>query len=133
MLRGEHRFSPAVCAYLERHAVDLDLAWSLGVRSDRDDLLYEYSKPRGGATFIRRRVLETGITKQPSGEPLVLWWPAGRPDPGGNVLLTEGEPDALAALSALSDEAIAVAALPGTQLPPERITAELASADGLTP
>ena len=50
----------------------------LGVRSDRDDILYPYSRPRGG-TFVRRRVLATGITQQPSGEPLVPWFPAGRP------------------------------------------------------
>ena len=35
-----HRFSPAARNYLEGHAVDLDLAHRLGVRSDRDDLLY---------------------------------------------------------------------------------------------
>ena len=126
MLSGKHRFSPAVCGYLERHAVDLDLAHELGVRSDRDDVLYRYAKPRGDS-FVRRRDLSNGVTKQPKGEPLILWWPTGRPDPGAEVLLAEGEPDALAACSALNGSP-AVAAVPGTTIPVERVTAELASA-----
>ena len=121
-------FSPAVVGYLERHAVDPELAYGLGVRSDRDDLLYPYSKPRG-ETFVRRRDLASGITKQPGGEALILWWPAGRPAPGADVLLTEGEPDALAALSALNGDPFTVCAIPGTTIPLERLTAELAAAE----
>jgi len=129
MLKGEHRFSPAVCAYLEQHAIDLELAYALGVRSDRDTLLYPYTTPKG-KTYARRRDLADPDkrTVQPTGEPLILYWPAGRPDPGAEVLLTEGEPDALAALSARQDDNLAVAALPGTATPVERVTAELASA-----
>ncbi len=40
--------------YLESHAVDLDLAHELGVRSDRDSLVYPYTTPHGD-TFTRRR------------------------------------------------------------------------------
>lgn len=130
MLRGEHRFSPSVCSYLEQHAVDLELAYALGVRSDRDTLLYTYTTPKG-ETYARRRDLADPDkrTVQPKGEPLILYWPAGRPGPGAEVLLTEGEPDALAALSARDEDSnLAVAALPGTATPVERITAELASA-----
>lgn len=121
------RFSPAVAAYLERHAIDSDLAHELGVRSDRDAIAYPYSAPRG-ESFVRRRDLESGVTKQPAGEPLILWWPAGRPSPGAEVLLAEGEPDALAALSALNGDGTAVCAIPGTTIPVERVTAELAPA-----
>ena len=124
---GPAVFAPAVASYLERHAVDVELAHALGVRSDRDDILYPYSRPRGG-TFVRRRVLATGITQQPSGEPLVPWFPAGRPAAAGDVLLTEGEPDALAALSSLNGDPFTVCAIPGTSIPPERLTAELAGA-----
>jgi hypothetical protein len=127
MLCGEHRFSPAVCGYFERHAVDLNLAHELGVRSDRDAILYPYTTPRG-ESYRRRRDPDTGITAQPKGEPLILWWPRSRPDPGTDVLLCEGEPDALAALSALDGYPVAVAALPGTSIPAERVTAELAGA-----
>lgn len=129
MLAGEHRFSPAVCAYLERHAIDLDLAWSLGVRSDRDTILYPFETPKG-ETYTRRRDLaaDRSFTVQPTGEPLILWWPAGRTEPGAEVLLCEGEPDALAALSAMNGRPVAVAALPGTATPVERVTAELGGA-----
>ncbi len=58
-----------------------------------------------------------------------MWWPAGRAEPGAEVLLCEGEPDALAALSALNGIPVAVAALPGTGIPAERITGELAHAE----
>jgi hypothetical protein len=124
--RDVHQFAPAVRGYLERHAVDPDLAHALGVRSDRDDILYRYETPAG--TFDRRRKLDTWITTQPKGEALMLWWPAGRPDPGAEVVLCEGEPDALAALSALNGDRIAVCATPGTTIPVERVTAELAGA-----
>ena len=117
-------FSPAVVGYLERHAVDPELAYGLGVRSDRDAIVYPYTTPRG-ESYTRRRDLadERKVTKQPSGEPLILWWPAGRPAAGADVLLTEGEPDALAALSALDGHPVAVAALPGTEIPADRVTA----------
>lgn len=129
---GPHRFSPAAAGYLEDHAVNLDLAWQLGVRSDRDDIVYVYETPLGD-TFKRRRVLVTKVTRQPKGEPLVLWWPAGRPEPIGHVLLCEGEPDALAALSALDGhDGVDVAALPGVGIPDARVTAELAGAGSVT-
>ena len=124
---GQLDYSPAVAGYLERHAVDPGLAHGLGVRSDRDDLLYPYSTPLG-ETFVRRRDLASGITKQPNGEPLILWWPAGRPERGEDVLLCEGEPDALAALSALNGSGMKVAALPGTAIPADRVTGELGTA-----
>ena len=127
---GRLDFSPAVAGYLQRHAVDPELAYGLGVRSDRDSIVYPVTTPRG-ETYCRRRDLtdERKITRQPSGEPLVLWWPAGRPEPGAEVLLTEGEPDALAAISALNGRPVAVAALPGTEIPADRVTGELAPAE----
>ena len=122
------QYSPAVARYLKRHAVDLDLAYELGVRSNRDAIIYPCTTAKG-ETFHRRRDLadERGITIQPKGEALILWWPAGRPGSDAEVLLCEGEGDALAALSAL-DDLIAVCAIPGTTIPPERVTAELAGA-----
>lgn len=123
-------FSPSVSRYLERHAVDPGLAYEFGVRSAGDAILYTYAKPRGDESFVRRRDLgdERKITRQPADEPLILYWPAGRPEPGAEVLLCEGEPDALAALSALNGRPVAVAAVPGTAIPTERVTAELARA-----
>ncbi len=122
-----HNFSPAATSYLERHAVDLDLAWDrVGVRSDRDDITYPYMTPKG-ETFRRRRG-PGGVVKQPKDQPLVVWFPDGRPQPGADILLTEGEGDALAALSATNRLGVIVASLPGTSTPVERITAELGSA-----
>lgn len=123
------RFSPAVANYLERHAIDPNLAHELGVRSDRDTLVYPFTT-KDGRTFRRRRDLDDPQrrTKQPSGEPLVPWWPAGRPEPGEDVLICEGEPDALAALSALNGRALKVAALPGTTTPPATVALEVATA-----
>lgn len=121
-------YSPAVAAYLERHAIDLDIAYRLGVRYDRDTVVYPYTAP-DGHTYQRRRDLNDPKrrTKQPPGEPLTLWWPAGRPEGGSSVLLCEGEPDALAALTALEgrEDAPTVCGLPGTTTPPPTIAAEL--------
>ena len=120
--------APAVRAYLERHAIDVGLALKLGVRSGaKDSILYPYRPPRG-EPYVRVRDLESGITKQPKGEELILWWPAGRPDPGAEIILAEGEPDALAALSALNGDPYSVCAIPGTTIPVERVAAELGAA-----
>ena len=96
--------APAVRNYFERHAVDVDLAFELGVRSGpNDSILYLYQPPRG-EPYVRTRDLndERKLTRQPKDTPLTLWWPAGRAEPGAEVLLCEGEPDALAAVSALN-------------------------------
>ena len=123
--------APAVVGYLENHAVDPDLAFELGIRSGPgDSIRYPYSPPRG-EPYVRTRDLsdERKLTRQPKNTPLTLWWPAGRAGPGAEVLLCEGEPDALAALSARNGIPVAVAALPGDRIPAERITGELAHAE----
>jgi len=121
--------SPSVRGYLERHAVDPELAYELGVRSKGDAISYPFTSPLG-EPYVRIRDLndERKLTLQPKDTPLTLWWPAGRPDRGSEVLLTEGEPDGLAALSALNGHPVSVAAMPGTSIPEHRITAELADA-----
>ena len=83
-------FSPAVAAYLERHAIDLDVAHRVGVRYDRDTVVYPYTAP-DGHTYEPRRDLNDPKprTKQPPGEPLSLWWPVGRTESGSCVLLCE--------------------------------------------
>ena len=112
--------APAVVGYLEKHAIDVDLALELGIRSGPGDstIRYPYSPPRG-EPYVRTRDLndERKLTRQPKDTPLTLWWPAGRAEPGAEVLLCEGEPDALAALSALNGIPVAVAALPGDRDP----------------
>lgn len=103
--------------YFQAHAIDPDLTASFGVREEDGALVYPYPG------FERRRPFDTNKTLQPKGTELQLWWPAGRK--GNLVLLTEGEPDALAALSALQNlpegaqlPHIDVAALPGASFSP---------------
>ena len=77
---GEADLSPAVAGYLEKHAVDVDLAYRLGVRSRGEKIIYPVEPPRGDA-YERIRDLddEKKRTLQPAGKELVLWWPAGQP------------------------------------------------------
>lgn len=122
-------FNDAALRYLLRHAIDPELAERVGVREDRDALIWPYDG------FERRRPLTGDRTLQPKGRPLTLWWPAGRPSAGAEVLLCEGEPDALAALTALRSMngrapilAPTVAAVPGTGMHPGRVAEELRAA-----
>lgn len=125
------RFAPAVAAYLERHAIDSDLAHDLGVRSDRETIVYPYAR-RDGTTFTRRRDLNDPEerTKQPADEPLIPYFPTGRPESGADVLVCEGEPDTLAARTALKgrESAPTVCGLPGTSTPVATVAAELGQA-----
>jgi hypothetical protein len=72
---------------------------------------------------------------QPPGQRLEVWWPLGRPEYAPALLLTEGEADALAAISALAARPVAalpeyaVGALPGTGFPVKRLVAELRQAE----
>ncbi len=111
--------APAVVGYLERHAVDVDLAFELGVRSGPDDsILYPYDAAARRALRPHAATSTSGITKQPKGEPLILWWPAGRPEPGAEVLLCRGRAGrAGGALGAERRSRSRSAAIPGTDDP----------------
>lgn len=119
--------------YLIAHAVDLDLAENCGVKIGERTISYSCARPDGSGyrrvRHLHGKLAERGAI-QPRGEPLTLWWPAGHH--GGVILLAEGEPDALAALSALRGEGelspplhgLTVAALPGN-MPADRAAEEL--------
>ena len=106
----------------------------LAVREAGGALVYTITMA-DGQTFERRRPLDgNGPAKvlQPAGQPLVGWWPAGRPAPGGIALVCEGESDALAALSALPYGPkvaglvdLPVVAIPGTGYPVAKLAEEL--------
>jgi Toprim domain len=119
-------WSPAVRHHLEGHRIDLHLAQRVDVRSDRETVVYPVTTPRG-ESYERRRDLSDPKrrTIQPAGQPLCLIWFDGRPDPGDDVLLAEGESDALAALSHLNGSAIKVGAIPGVVTPVEQVAGEL--------
>jgi hypothetical protein len=126
-------FTNAGFGYLLRHAIEPELAAELGVREERGELVYPYDG------FKRRRPLAGSRTLQPARVPLRLWWPTGRPAPGADVLLCEGEPDALAALTALAAvngdlpvKVPVVAAIPGTGIPAARVVEELRGSSSVT-
>jgi hypothetical protein len=88
--------------YLLAHAVNLRLAARVGVRADGGFLYFPYQRP-DGTRFVRRRPLDGGVTLQPKGESLCLWYPVGG-FMSKAVLVCEGEADTLAAASMMCDD-----------------------------
>lgn len=136
-MSSEAAFSDGALRYLLRHAVEPALAAELGVGELDGALTFRYMDADG--EYRRRRPLDGSRTFQPPGRSLALWWPAGRPAAGADVLLCEGEPDALAALSALAVlngrapiKRPVVGAIPGTGTPVATIVDELRSAGAVT-
>ena len=128
-------------AYFEGHAIDPDVALRAGVHRRGRRLAFPYTD--GDGDYERTRpVLPTarlGEAKQPKGRPLSCWWPAGRPDRLGRVIVCEGESDALAVLSAVeraedlhAREVLAdltVVAVPGASFPADRLAEALHGAE----
>lgn len=131
-------FSVEALAYFAAHAIDPGVARAVGVTGHNGSLSFRYSDGDGG--FERVRALGAGAkTRQPKGRALCCWWPAGRPDaPAEKVLVCEGEPDALAALTAIRRAShpvaqeilagLAVVAVPGASFPSDRLAGELQGA-----
>lgn len=129
-------FSEPAREYFRAHAIDPIVAQRVGVSERAGALIY--SCEDGDGKFERRRPL-AGERKQKTLQPrrpLALWWPAGRPARARRVLVCEGEPDALAALSAIAAETsaraaaavlgdLAVVAVPGTGFPVKRLAEQL--------
>lgn len=122
-------WSDAALAYMVAHAIEPAVAAGLGVREEGGALVY----PCDG--YERRRPLSGDRTLQPRGVAFAPWWPTGRPDSAGTVLVCEGESDALAALSALPQtplaelHELAVVAVPGAGFPADRLVDELAQTE----
>ena len=135
-------FGPAGLAYLKARGIDPDVAARIGAREDRGELVWP-TVDVDGRPAPRRRTLNGAAVKVRGAHGVSpgLWWPAGPPrqTDGTAVLLCEGESDALAALTALEldDPAdngathlarryiSAVAAMPGTSFPRDRLVAAL--------
>lgn len=98
-------FTPQALDYFASHAISPELAAEVGVREEAGALLYPYDG------FVRTRPLNGKKTLQPKGVALTGWWPNGHPVWADAILVTEGEPDALAALTAGCE--IPVVAMPG--------------------
>jgi hypothetical protein len=116
--------------YFASHAIDPAVATRAGVCERDGRLIFPYNDDAG--PYKRARALD-GKPSQPKGRALACWWPAGRPEQLGRVLVCEGEPDALAALTAIerADDpagvlgALAVVAVPGASFPADRLVEEL--------
>lgn|GEM_PF-5884683 len=116
--------------YLERHAIDPTLAHKLGVGVHNGALTFRYTR-LGGRSFERRKPLDGGLTFQPKGEPLCLYWPAGRNPDRKEIILCEGEADCLAAATVIASDLESwrntlPVGLPGLGMPTLRILSELA-------
>jgi|GEM_PF-1778814 len=136
--RGSQPFSERALSYFAAHAIDPRIAESAGVRERAGALVYPYADTEG--TYRRTRSLTDNAAKrtlQPAGRALTCWWPAGRPTQAEAVLVCEGEPDTLAALSALARagrlndvprgllQPLTVLGVPGTGFTIARLVAEL--------
>lgn len=137
-------FTPAALAYLRTRGIDPDLAARYGVREDRGAIVWP-TVDADGKPSPRRRALHGAGPKvlAVAGSSLGISWLAGRPSTVASaVLVTEGESDALSALTALAmvepdahgPAALAhrylsggaVASIPGTSCPAGRLVDELA-------
>jgi hypothetical protein len=124
-------FSDPVLEYFAAHAIDPIIARAAGVTGGNGCIAYPYADADG--SFERTRQLNGGHAK--TGRPLCCWWPVGPPRRAGTVLICEGEPDALAALTAIRGvrdpiaaeilAGVAVVAIPGASFPAHRLAAEL--------
>lgn len=126
-------FSLPAQRYFAEHAIDPAIAARCGVSEATGALIYPYTSS-DGRRYVRVRRLGPGkaITEQPRGEALSVWWPDGRPTRRGcAVVVCEGEPDALAALTALhgpgGDLQVAVCCVPGASFPADRLLEDLAA------
>lgn len=129
------RWSERALAYFQAHAIEPNVASAVGVTERNGTLVFPYADAAG--TFERTRPLDVNVAKvrQPARRPLVTWWPAGRPERVEQVLIVEGESDALAALTAQHAKAdpipaeilshVSVVAVPGASFPVQRLADEL--------
>lgn len=114
----------AVSRYLEAHAIDPALAVELGVTAEGMRLVC----PNGREVSVNG---DKPKVRQPAGQKLAAWWPVGKVSASGVALVTEGESDALAALTALRSAPIAglrdwpVCSIPGVGYPVTRAVEDL--------
>ena len=132
-------WSEAALEYFVAHAIDPAVAHAAGVSGSNGAIHYPYVDAAG--PFERVRQLDGDVkTRQPKGRGLCCWWPAGRPGRAERVFVTEGESDALAALTALAGDTshaaagevlagLAVVCVPGASFPADRLAAELREVD----
>lgn len=102
----EPMFSTLAMSYFAGHAIDPRLAWQCGVREQRGDIVWP-TVDADHRPSPRRRRLGNGPgpkVRGLAGRSPGVWWPLGRPLSlrGGDVMVCEGESDAMAAASLLN-------------------------------
>lgn len=125
-------FSEAGAAYLTARGIDMQIAWDCGVREASSAIVWPTRDADGRLSPRRRRLAEGPGPKVRgmSGRTLGVWWPLGRPTDAhlADVMVCEGESDALSALSALAgadDAFVRVASIPGASFPARVLADEL--------
>lgn len=131
---GEPSFSRRATSYLTVRGIDLRLAWDCGVRERDGAIIWPTVDAEGKASPRRRRLGEGPGPKVRGmkGRSLGVWWPLGRPTDAHlvDVMVCEGESDALSALSTLAgahDSFVRVASVPGASFPARVLASELRS------
>jgi hypothetical protein len=125
-------WSDQALAFFRSHAISAEVASACGV-TERSGALCYPNLQEDGTPFWRERILREGRTHQPPGVGLVPWWPGGKPPHAVAVVATEGESDALAALTAIRASrshlirGIAVVAVPGAGYSADKLSAHLAA------
>lgn len=97
-------FSALATSYFIGHAIDPRLAWECGVRERGGCIVWPTVDASGRPSPRYRRLAEGPGPKVRGlkGRTLGVWWPLGRPERAeGDVLICEGESDAMAAASLL--------------------------------
>ena len=129
----QRAWSERALAYFRTHAIAPEAAAACGVVEHGGRLSYPNVRD-DGTIFYRVRDLELGRTLQPRGEPLTVWCPSGVSRRSLAALVTEGESDALAALTAIRGsrsrtlQGVAVVSVPGASFPVARLADHLAAA-----
>lgn len=119
--------SPEIIAYLASHGIDAAVAAEVGVSVEGTRLVF----PNGRTVNVNG---DKSKVRQPAGQKLAAWWPVGKDSASGVALVTEGESDALAAVTALRSAPIEglrswpVCSIPGVGYPYEQAVEDLADA-----
>lgn len=98
-------FSAQATGYFTARAISPRLAWECGVREQAGAIVWPTVDADGRPSPRRRRLGEGPGPKVRglAGRTLGVWWPLGRPERAdGDVLICEGESDAMAAASLLA-------------------------------
>lgn len=126
-------FSERATRYFEVRGIDPRTAFDCGVREQGGAIVWPTVDADGNPSPRRRRLGDGPGPKcrGAAGRTLGVWWPRGRPQNAtgptgvGDVLVCEGESDALAAVTVLGGLAVSVASIPGASFPLRVLVHEL--------